>query len=99
MSENSGAAREQATQGHVNAAAEQIRRDREYAALRWSLGEALEKLDVLGRALAEAHELAGAAAKMAAGSREELGAVKAYLDQGSPFDYAAFPWDGDGREP
>ena len=99
MIEHSGAAREQATQEHVTAATRQTRKDREYTALRWSLGETLEKLNVLGNALADADELTGAAVKMVAGTREELGAIKAYLDQGSPFDYAAFPWDGDGREP
>jgi len=59
--------------------------------------------------VAELTELTGAAVKMVAGTREELGAIKAYLDQGSPFDYAAFPWGdeddeteapgGDGPEP
>jgi hypothetical protein len=69
------ATREQAAQEHVNAVTAQTRKVREYTALRWSLGETLQELGDLGKALANAHELIGAAVKMVSGDRAKLGAI------------------------
>ena len=76
--------------------ASETRKKREYTALRWSLGQTLADLNVLSEALANAHKLIGTASEMVSQDREQLKAIKAYLDEGSSFDYAASPWDSDG---
>jgi hypothetical protein len=80
----------------VSETASETRKKREYTALRWSLGQTLADLNVLGEALANAHKLLGTASEMVSQDRKQLKAIKAYLDEGSPVDDAASPWDSDG---